>query len=81
MSLGSQISFADRWFLYLMLSNFSLRSTTRAYPPEHYSCFFSTILIFDVARTLVLLLLYKEFPDALWLKNKAYINKTIVPIY
>ena len=33
-----------------------------AYPPEHYSCFFSTILIFDVARTLVLLLLYKEFP-------------------
>ena len=62
MFFGSQISFADRWFLYFLLSNFSLRSTTRAYPPEHYSCFFSTILIFDVARTLVLLLLYKEFP-------------------
>ena len=24
MNVGSQISFADRWFLYLMLSNFSL---------------------------------------------------------
>ena len=35
MSFGSQISFADRWFLYLMLSNFSLRSTTRAYPTGH----------------------------------------------
>jgi len=38
MTCGSKISFADRWFLYFMLSNFSLRSTTRAYPTEHYSC-------------------------------------------
>ena len=43
MFFGSKISFADRWFLYLMLSNFSLRSTTRAYPLEHYSCCFSII--------------------------------------
>ena len=34
MSFGSKISFADRWFWYFMLSNFSLRSTTRAYPTE-----------------------------------------------
>ena len=42
MSCGSKISFADRLFLYFMLSDFSLRSTTRAYPTEQLSCCFLT---------------------------------------
>ena len=46
MSFRSKISFADRWFLYFLLSNFSLRSTTRAYPTEHLSyCFLKPTII------------------------------------
>jgi len=46
MSFGSKISFADRWFLYFLLSNFSLRSTARAYPTEHLSyCFLKPTII------------------------------------
>ena len=73
MSLGSQISFADRWFWYFMLSDnisartllllflncittmhmnyslFTLRSSLNlSYPPEHYSCCFSTTIPYKI---------------------------------
>ncbi len=41
MLCGLQISLADRWLLYFMLPDFSLRTTTCTNPTEHYPWWFS----------------------------------------
>ena len=65
MSFGSQISFADRWFLYFMLSNFSLRSTTRAYPTEQQPCCFLTFQAVNSLDFLIIIRLMRHLYNRL----------------
>ena len=44
MFCGLQVSLADRWLLYFMLPDFSLRSTTCTNPTEHDPCGFQTTI-------------------------------------
>ena len=62
MNFGSKISFADRWFLYFLLSDsISDRTLLLLFldAVEFFAALNNTCIS---ARTLVLLLLYKEFP-------------------